>query len=66
MAIQEKNKKYGLTNLTLLKFQKERIMGYEEFKLNLELNYVNTYKQEKKVNRLYKQYLNEKKIQGKI
>jgi hypothetical protein len=41
-------------------------MGYEEFKLNLELNYVNTYKQEKKVNRLYKQYLNEKKIQGKI
>tara|TARA_S200002703_G_C3779140_1_gene240041 strand:+ start:964 stop:1164 length:201 start_codon:yes stop_codon:yes gene_type:complete len=66
MAIQEKNKKYGLTNLTLLKFQKERIMGYEEFKLNLELNYVNTYKQQKKVNRLYKQYLNEKKIQGKI
>lgn len=66
MAIQEKNKKYGLTNLTLLKFQKDRIMGYEEFKLNLELNYVNTYKQEKKVNRLYKQYLNEKKIQGKI
>ena len=66
MAIQEKNKKYGLTNLTLLKFQKERIMGYEEFKLNLELNYVNIYKKKKKVNRLYKQYLNEKKIQGKI
>ena len=37
-----------------------------EFMLNLELNYQNTYKQDKKVRRLYKQYLNEKKIQGKI
>ena len=43
-----------------------RVMGYFEFKLNLELNYQNTYKQDKKVRRLYKQYLNEKKIQGKI
>jgi hypothetical protein len=61
MDIQEKKKKSTQTNHLAT-----RVMGYFEFKLNLELNYQNTYKQDKKVRRLYKQYLNEKKIQGKI
>lgn len=41
-------------------------MGFFEFKLNCEMNYISTYKQEKKIKRLYNQYLNAKKIQGKI
>ena len=45
---------------------KERIMGFYEFKLNCEINYISTYKQEKKIKRLYNQYLNAKKIQNKI
>jgi len=61
MDIQEKKKKS-----TQMNHLATRVMGYFEFKLNLELNYQNTYKQDKKVRRLYKQYLNEKKIQGKI
>nr|BAR31999.1 hypothetical protein [uncultured Mediterranean phage uvMED] len=61
MATQGQKKKSTQINPLM-----NRIMGYFEFKLNLELNYHNTYKQDKKVRRLYKQYLNEKKIQGKI
>lgn len=44
----------------------ERIMGFYEFKLNCEINYIATYKQDKKIKRLYNQYLNAKKIQNKI
>lgn len=54
------------TGLYLIKNNKERIMGFFEFKLNCEMNYISTYKQDKKIKRLYNQYLNAKKIQGKI